>query len=194
MFSNCDICLLEGDAHANTVYDKNIIQSVCCIVFLFALSQEGGVTSRKPTKKLCKTFPMTPFGLRLKFVRQCRGYSQLRLAELLRVSSRTISTLETGRRRPPSRDELERIGMTLGLGPEELRGLVEAAAISGYRVSIPVEAAPREIELVHLLVKQLGTLTDAQLMTLSSALKQDCAAVLRQTNESISVMSAGAVV
>jgi transcriptional regulator with XRE-family HTH domain len=74
------------------------------------------------------TTQASPFGVKLRRWRECRGLSQLSLAGQVGSTGRHISFLETGRSRP-SRQMVLRLADTLGVGLAEANELLHAAGL-----------------------------------------------------------------
>jgi transcriptional regulator with XRE-family HTH domain len=65
---------------------------------------------------------MSPIVIRVKELRQARGWSQMLLAQRAGVRQASISLLESGRVRRLETDILERLAGALGVSPLELLG------------------------------------------------------------------------
>ena len=115
---------------------------------------------------------MTPFGALLRYFREDRGVSQHEMARRLSEDSKLISAIETGRRRPPKGEELQRIRDALLLSEAEFKQLSEAAEHSGYTLRIPREISPRGLQLAHRLVNSLGGLRQDQLTAIQMILER----------------------
>jgi DNA-binding Xre family transcriptional regulator len=63
---------------------------------------------------------MAPTRIRLKELREARGWTQLELAERAGVRQATISEMETGRAKRVGLDTLDRLARTLKVQPGEL--------------------------------------------------------------------------
>ncbi len=63
---------------------------------------------------------MTPTRIRIRELRDERGWSQLELAERASVRQATISEMETGRVRRVTLDVIDRLAAALGVQPGEL--------------------------------------------------------------------------
>lgn len=113
---------------------------------------------------------MNPFGLQLRFYRKERGIPLKVFAEKLHLSEKTLSAIETGRRRPLGGDALRIVSECLGLNERESAALSEAAFDSVSYIRIPQQATPREYRLVHRLVRALGVLSGDQISLIHGAL------------------------
>lgn len=99
---------------------------------------------------------MTPFGKRLRELREERGVSQKEMAEALRVSAAYLSALEHGRRGQPTWDMLQRIITYFNIIWDEAEELQHLATISQPRVVIDTAGlSPQATELANLLSKSI---------------------------------------
>src|SRR6185436_4149588 len=106
---------------------------------------ENSYTPRSTQKPWRQSFSlMSPFGLQLRFYRTERGVPLKRLAEELRLSEKTLSAIETGRRRPLTEEELRIVSKFLHLNTQESAALELAAADSPRYIQIPLAATPRQ--------------------------------------------------
>ena len=106
---------------------------------------------------------MTPLGTLIRYFREDRGLNQQELADQSGVDSKLISSFETGRRRTPNSEVLEKIKATLKLTELESLQLQEAANNSSYIIRFPREMPPRKLRLLHTLVRSLSDLAPEQL-------------------------------
>lgn len=111
-----------------------------------------------------------PFGLLLRIYRISHGVSQRTLAEQVGLSERVLSSIETGRRRPPPDFAFAALKKACGLSAAEIQRLRDVAGMSSYRVRIPSSASAREILLVHRLIRSIGTLSTEQIEQLTNTL------------------------
>lgn len=114
---------------------------------------------------------MTPFGLRLKNVRQRRGFNQSALADILGVPTRIVSAAETGRGRPLTPRLLDLLDRELRLPEAESRELRMAAELSGQNLKVPPGATPMEIELLNRFVRAIETRSQGQRQALCASLE-----------------------
>lgn len=98
---------------------------------------------------------MTPFGVRLKFFRQIKGYSQQGLAEAIGWDCKRLSAIETGRARPPDDAGLKLLARVLKLDRDEEVQLANDAACSSLQIRLPPVATPEQIAFVHLVVRAI---------------------------------------
>lgn len=113
---------------------------------------------------------MSPFGALLRYLRNERGVDLRTLATQVGLGEKVLSAVETGRRRPLKKDQLEKIKKILRLNEEEAALLLEAARYSEARVRIPLTAKPNEYRLIHRMVEAVGGLSDHQLELMQSVL------------------------
>lgn len=99
---------------------------------------------------------MTPFGIRLRELREERGVTQKDMAAALRVSPAYLSALEHGRRGQPTWDLLQRIITYFNIIWDEAEELQNLAAVSHPRVVIDTSGlSPQATELANLLARNI---------------------------------------
>ncbi len=113
---------------------------------------------------------MTPFGLFLENLRRSRQLRQKQLAIDLGINASYISALEKGRKEPPSRQLLERLITTMALSDEEQSALWESAEQSQRTFQLPDDMLLAEYRVVSELRKQLGRLSEGQIILLLNVL------------------------
>ncbi len=113
---------------------------------------------------------MNPYGLQLRYFRKERGISLKELAEQVQLSEKTLSAIETGRRRPLTGEALQKICNYLGLSAGEAAAPEQAALDSLAYIRIPHQATPMEYRLVHHLIRSLGFLSRDQIAGIHSLL------------------------
>lgn len=102
---------------------------------------------------------MTPFGDRLRQLRQARGISQKEMARALGVSPAYLSALEHGHRSQPSYAFMRKLISYLGVIWDEAEELMELAELSHPRVSIDTGGlSPQATELANRLALCIGEL------------------------------------
>ena len=107
---------------------------------------------------------MTPFGARLRAIRDERGIALKDMAAGLQVSPAYLSAIEHGHRGKPSRRLVHRICQYLGIIWDEAEALQELADLSHPRVVVDTSGlSPRATELANRLAAQIGTLSQADL-------------------------------
>lgn len=122
---------------------------------------------------------MTPFGERLRELRQARGVSQKQMAQALGVSAAYLSALEHGRRGAPTWPMVQKIIGYFNIIWDEADELQALAAGSHGRVSVDTAGlSPRATELANLLAASVARLDEATLEDLLLRLK---AALARRT-------------
>ncbi|MDM7849568.1 helix-turn-helix domain-containing protein [Pseudochrobactrum kiredjianiae] len=116
---------------------------------------------------------MTPFGLRLRQLREERGVSQKDMAVAIRVSAAYLSALEHGRRGQPTWDLLQRMIGYLNIIWDEAEELQNLAMISHPRVTIDTAGlSPEATELANLLSNHIHILDKEMIANLSTMLRQ----------------------
>lgn len=115
---------------------------------------------------------MTPFGVLLKYHRLSAGLSQRALATAFGMSARMVSSLETGKTRPPRGGRLRQLADLLGLRDEQRMQFAAAAMQSNYRPEIPTDSSPRNVALVNDLVANLKRLTESHYTQIRQVIKE----------------------
>lgn len=114
---------------------------------------------------------MTPFGARIRSLRQARGISLKQMAEDLGVSAAYLSALEHGHRGRPSW-LLQRICGYLNIIWDDAEELAELAKMSHPRVTIDTAGlSPRATLLANELGRRIDKLDDAKLEQLLKLLR-----------------------
>lgn len=99
---------------------------------------------------------MTPFGEKLRELRQERSVSQKDMAKAIGVSAAYLSALEHGRRGQPTWDKLQRIIQYFNIIWDEAEELQRLALISQPRVTIDTGGlSPSVTELANLLAMRI---------------------------------------
>ena len=107
---------------------------------------------------------MTPFGARLRELRQARGMTMASMAEAIGVSPAYLSALEHGKRGRPTWGLLQRIIGHLNIIWDEAEELERLADLSHPRVTIDTEGlSPLATELANRLSERIGEMDDALL-------------------------------
>lgn len=115
---------------------------------------------------------MTPFGQRLRKLREERGVSQKEMATAIRVSAAYLSALEHGRRGQPTWDLLQRIIGYFNIIWDEAEELQNLAMISHPRVTIDTSGlSPEATELANLLANHIRILDRNMIESLSTTLR-----------------------
>ena len=104
---------------------------------------------------------MTPFGKRLRELREERGLSAKEMAAGLGVSAAYLSALEHGKRGKPNKRFVHRVCQYLGIIWDEAEALQRIAALSHPRVVVETAGlSPEATELANRLAGQIGTLPE----------------------------------
>lgn len=106
---------------------------------------------------------MTPFGLFLEKMRRSRQLQQKQLAAELGIQASYISSLEKGRKAPPSKKILEKIINTLDLNEDEQADMWESVKQSKRSLELPDSMILGEYQLVSKLSEKLGSLSEEQI-------------------------------
>ncbi len=104
---------------------------------------------------------MTPFGKRLRELRDERGLSAKDMAAGLGVSPAYLSALEHGRRGKPNKRFVHRVCQYLGIIWDEAEALQRIAELSHPRVVVETAGlTPEATELANRLADRIATLPD----------------------------------
>jgi transcriptional regulator with XRE-family HTH domain len=120
---------------------------------------------------------MTPFGARLRQLREDRGIRLKDMAEELGVSATYLSALEHGRRSKPNWSFIQRVIHYFNIIWDEADELQRLADVSNPKITVDTAGLPpKATELANRLARDIATLTeadlDALLETLDSARKR----------------------
>ena len=116
---------------------------------------------------------MTPFGQRLRNLRQDKGVTLAQMAEALNVSSAYLSALEHGKRGRPSWYLVQRIIAYFNVIWDDAEQLVELARLSHPRIAIDTAGlSPTATELANRLARDMGKLDEQTLQGLLGLLDQ----------------------
>ncbi|MCO5064184.1 MAG: helix-turn-helix domain-containing protein [Rhizobiaceae bacterium] len=107
---------------------------------------------------------MTPFGVRIRQLREQKGVSQKEMAAAIGVSPAYLSALEHGRRGTPSWPLLQKMLGYFNVIWDEAEELSRLAHESDPRVTVDTSGlSPKATELANLLAERISSLDDAQL-------------------------------
>lgn len=107
---------------------------------------------------------MTPFGARLREIREARGMTLKSMAAAIGVSPAYLSALEHGRRGRPTFDLLQRIIGHLNIIWDEAEELERLADLSHPRIVIDTEGlSPKATELANRLGERIRGLDEQTL-------------------------------
>lgn len=119
---------------------------------------------------------MTPFGQRVRALREARGMSLAQMAEGLGVSPAYLSALEHGKRGRPTFTLIQGTIHLLGVIWDEADELVRLADLSHPRVTIDTAGLdPEATLLANRLAREVGLLEDADLRRLAAVLDEAAA-------------------
>ncbi len=114
---------------------------------------------------------MTPFGEKLRELRNVRGVSQKQMAAALGVSAAYLSALEHGRRGVPNWAMVQKIIGYFNVIWDEAEELERLAASSDPRVVIDTAGlSAQATALANRLAEQIGTLDETRLAALAEIL------------------------
>lgn len=116
---------------------------------------------------------MTPFGDRMRKLRNERGVTLKEMAEALGVSSAYLSALEHGKRGRPGWHLIQRILAYFNIIWDEADEVVRLARISHPRIAIDTSGLnPKATELANRLADEIGKLDAATLDELLATLSR----------------------
>ncbi|GLQ04924.1 helix-turn-helix domain-containing protein [Sneathiella chinensis] len=116
---------------------------------------------------------MTPFGIKVRALRDQRGISLKKMAEDLAISSAYLSALEHGKRGLPSWSLVEQICSYFNIIWDEAEELHRLAAISHPKVTVDTSGlSPTATEYANILSREIRTLPEARLQEMLAYLKQ----------------------
>lgn len=115
---------------------------------------------------------MTPFGARVRALRDARGIQMKRMAADLNLSSAYLSALEHGHRGRPAPGLVMQIAGYFGLIWDEAEELKRLAELSHPRVTIDTAGlSPAHTELANRLAERMRDLPDETVARLLAALR-----------------------
>jgi transcriptional regulator with XRE-family HTH domain len=116
---------------------------------------------------------MTPFGARLRALREARGVTLAELAAALQVSAAYLSALEHGHRGRPSAGLVHQVNEFFGLIWDEAEDLARLARESHPRPTLDTSGlTPEATALANRLAREFRTLTHTQIARISAALDE----------------------
>lgn len=102
---------------------------------------------------------MTPFGERVRMLREARGITLKAMASSLGVSAAYLSALEHGHRGRPSVGFVQQVAAFFNLAWDDVDALKRLAELSDPRVTVDTAGlAPEATELANRLAERIGTL------------------------------------
>lgn len=104
---------------------------------------------------------MTPFGRKLRELREARGVSQAELAAALHVSPAYLSALEHGKRGRPTAGLVHQINEHFGLIWDEAEEMARLARLSHPRVVVDTAGlSPEATQLANTLARRIRDLPE----------------------------------
>ncbi len=117
---------------------------------------------------------MTPFGRRIRALRDAQGMTAKQMAAALDVSPSYLSALEHGRRGRPGRERVHRICQCLNIVWDEADELQRLAALSHPRITVDTAGlTPEATELANELAQRIRKLPAARVKALLAVLRED---------------------
>ncbi len=118
---------------------------------------------------------MTPFGARLRAMREARGISLTELAAALHVSPAYLSALEHGKRGRPSDGLIHQVNEHFGLIWDEAEEMVALARLSHPRVVVDTAGlSPAATRLANELARRIRDLPEGRVAALLALLADPC--------------------
>lgn len=115
---------------------------------------------------------MTPFGRRIRELREAKGVTLQQMADALDVSPAYLSALEHGRRGRPSRTRVHQICQYFNIVWDEADELQRLARLSHPRVTVDTSGlSPEATELANELAQRIRKLPRDKVKTLLDVLK-----------------------
>ena len=116
---------------------------------------------------------MTPFGARLRALREARGVTLSELAAALQVSAAYLSALEHGHRGRPSPGLVHQVNAFFGLIWDEAEDLARLARDSHPRPNLDASGlSPEATALANRLSRAFRSLTPAQIARIAAVLDE----------------------
>jgi len=116
---------------------------------------------------------MTPFGERVRALREQKGVNLKTMAQALGVSPAYLSALEHGHRGRPSPGFVQQASAFFNLAWDDVDELKRLAELSDPRVTIDTAGlTPRATELANRLAEEIGTLDETRIAVLLARLKE----------------------
>jgi transcriptional regulator with XRE-family HTH domain len=114
---------------------------------------------------------MTPFGARLRELREARGVKLTELAEALQVSAAYLSALEHGHRGRPSAGLVHQVNEFFGLIWDDAEEMVRLARLSHPRVVVDTAGlSPAATELANRLAREIRGLPEPVIREITAVL------------------------
>ncbi|MDA5192368.1 helix-turn-helix domain-containing protein [Govanella unica] len=114
---------------------------------------------------------MTPFGEKIRAMREARGLTQADMAAALQISAAYLSALEHGHRGRPSWALVQRIITYFNVIWDEAEDLEARARLSHPRVTVDTSGLnPKATYFVNRLAREIGQLPEATLDRLMAVL------------------------
>ena len=115
---------------------------------------------------------MTPFGSRLRELREEKQVTMAQMAKTLQVSSAYLSALEHGKRGRPPTGLLHQVCAYFGLIWDDAEALRRLAELSHPRAVVDTQGlSPKATELANRLAERIGDLDDSRLDALLAELR-----------------------
>lgn len=114
---------------------------------------------------------MTPFGARLRVLREARGVTLKQMAEALQISAAYLSALEHGKRGAPSAGLVHQVNEYFGLIWDDADDLARLARLSNPRVTVNTAGlTPEQTALANRLAQTVHRLSPETVAALHAIL------------------------
>ncbi len=114
---------------------------------------------------------MTPFGQKLRTLRERRGLRLGDMARALRLSPAYLSALEHGRRGTPKAGFVQQVAAYFNLAWEDVDELVLLAGLSDPKVRVTTAGlSPLATEIANRLARRIGELDETRLAAIKAQL------------------------
>ncbi len=116
---------------------------------------------------------MTPFGLKVRALREAQDVTLKKMAEDLQISSAYLSALEHGHRGQPSWSLVEQICSYFNIIWDEAEEMHRLASLSHPKATVDTSGlSPTATEYANLLAKEIRNLSEPRLQEMLEYLKQ----------------------
>lgn len=114
---------------------------------------------------------MTPFAIYFEKLRKVRGLQQKQVADVLGITACYVSAMEKGKKGPPTNKVIKKIIEVFRLNEDQQKELWLAVEQSMPVRRLPKNISMQEFAFIKDLWERLGTLSEEQLIIMSTTLK-----------------------
>lgn len=124
---------------------------------------------------------MTPYGKKVRELRERKDIMQKDMATALNVSGAYLSALEHGSRGTPKKDFVSRVAVYLGLDQDQEAELQALASVSDPKAKIVTDhLSPKATQFANWLAENIGQVSDETIDAMHTLAKQDRQMLARQ--------------